>query len=172
MDVVPSSSNPSELFIYLVNHRIPLEGDPAKIGADSSIEVFKTTVGRSTMTHVRTFEDPNFIVTPNDVVGSADGKSVFATNDRGHKVGIVSSFVHAVAHVFLTVGRCVGWKFWVGQAPLSCTVTLAEAANLPLARCMETMALPKQGTTIHSTLQTHCMAESVSWNGKAIIHSS
>jgi arylesterase/paraoxonase len=92
MDVVPSSSNPSELFIYLVNHRVPLEGDPAKIGADSSIEVFKTAVGRSTMTHIRTFEDPNFIVTPNDVVGSDDGKSIFSTNDRGQKVGIVKPF--------------------------------------------------------------------------------
>ena len=91
MDVVPSSSNPSELFLYLVNHRTPVGGkNPWVVGADSSIEIFKTTVGSQSMVHHATIEDP-LIMTPNDVVGSPDGKSFHITNDSGTKVGAVSN---------------------------------------------------------------------------------
>lgn len=90
MDVVPSLSKPSELFVYLVNHRKPLGGkNAAEVGADSSIEIFKTSVGTKVLTHVKTVEDP-VILTPNDVVGSPDGKSFHFTNDRGAKTGLVS----------------------------------------------------------------------------------
>ena len=92
MDVVPSSSNPSELFVYLVNHRTPLGNLKGKdVGADSVVEIFKTTVGGIALTHVKTVEDP-VIYTPNDLVGSSDGKSFYFTNDRGNKVGLVSPF--------------------------------------------------------------------------------
>ncbi|KAH7918313.1 hypothetical protein BV22DRAFT_911263, partial [Leucogyrophana mollusca] len=45
MDVVISSSDPSVLYVYLVNHRKPLVGDARKVGADSAVEVFQTKVG-------------------------------------------------------------------------------------------------------------------------------
>lgn len=81
MDVVVSSSNPNELFIYLVNHRPSLVGDATPLGSDESVEVFKTTVGGNDMTHVHTFEDPAIMFSLNDVVGSADGTSVYFTNE-------------------------------------------------------------------------------------------
>lgn len=89
MDIVPSSSNPSDLFVYLVNHRAPLGNLLAQdVGADSVIEIFKTTVGGDTLTYVTTVDDP-VIFTPNDIVGSPDGKSFYFTNDHGEKVGLV-----------------------------------------------------------------------------------
>jgi arylesterase/paraoxonase len=96
MDVVPSSSNPNDLLIYLINHRAPLGNVLAsKVGADSVIELFKTTVGGSTMTHIRTFQDESVIITPNDLVGSPDGKSFYFTNDHGARVGLVSIYLTA-----------------------------------------------------------------------------
>ncbi|KAK0481526.1 hypothetical protein IW261DRAFT_1471134 [Armillaria novae-zelandiae] len=57
MDVVPSSTNPKELFVFLVHHRLPLGGqDPARVGYDSSIEIFRSFVGSTTLTHLRTVE--------------------------------------------------------------------------------------------------------------------
>lgn len=91
MDVVPSSDEPSVLYVYLVNHRIPDSADPPKVGADSVIEVFKTHIKSSTLEHVWTFHDPAVIITPNDVVGSSDGKSIHFTNDHKHKTGLVCS---------------------------------------------------------------------------------
>lgn len=89
MDVVPSTSNPSELFVYLVNHRIPLgDANPVEVGADSVIEIFTTTVGGTTLKHKRTIENP-IIVTPNSVSGSADGESFYFTNDHGVRIGLV-----------------------------------------------------------------------------------
>jgi hypothetical protein len=85
MDVVPNKDNPSELFVYLVNQRPPVDETSAgKVYADPSIEVFKTTVGGQTLTHIRTYEDPNVIKSPNDIVGSNDGKSFWFTNDGTH----------------------------------------------------------------------------------------
>ena len=104
MDVVPSSSDPQELFIYLVNHRIPLGDRSAeKTGADSVIEIFKTTVGEKTLTHIKTVED-TVIVTPNDVVGSADGKSFYFTNDNDAKVGLVCFLLYPFHHQLLRDG--------------------------------------------------------------------
>ncbi|KDQ15280.1 hypothetical protein BOTBODRAFT_187395 [Botryobasidium botryosum FD-172 SS1] len=89
MDVVPSEFDKNELFVYLVNHRPPVEEAKAHIyGADSVIEIFKTKVGSDVLTHVKTVEDP-LIDTPNDVVGSSDGKSFYFTNDHSTKVGLM-----------------------------------------------------------------------------------
>ena len=91
LDVVPSSSNLDDLFLYLVNHRAPTNGkDAREAGADSSIEIFKTSVGSPKMVYRSTVEDP-LIITPNDIVGSPDGKSFYFTNDHGSKTGGVSS---------------------------------------------------------------------------------
>jgi sugar lactone lactonase YvrE len=86
MDVVPSASNPEELYVYAINHRKPVQGPGKEVGANSVVEIFKTKLGRNTLTHVRTVEDP-VIDTPNDIVGSPDGKSFYFTNDHGAKVG-------------------------------------------------------------------------------------
>ncbi|KAF8067647.1 hypothetical protein FPV67DRAFT_1764443 [Lyophyllum atratum] len=105
MDVVPSSSNPSELFVYLINHRAPLDPQTADhVGADSCVEVFKTTVGSDTLTHVQTVEDPA-IICPNDIVGYPDGKSFYFTNDHGEKVGLIR-VLDILGRAATSVGYC------------------------------------------------------------------
>jgi arylesterase/paraoxonase len=89
LDVVPSASNPSQLFIYAINHRKPVQGPGKLVGADSVVEIFEAEVGGDTATHVRTIESP-VINTPNDIVGASDGRSFYFTNDHGVKVGFVS----------------------------------------------------------------------------------
>ncbi|KAF7343281.1 hypothetical protein MVEN_01760200 [Mycena venus] len=79
MDVVPNSSDPKKLWIYLVNHRVP-KGDPPLNGLDSVIELFEMEVGSTSLTHIKTFDYPEYIIHPNDVVGSPDGKSFYFTN--------------------------------------------------------------------------------------------
>ncbi|KIM45407.1 hypothetical protein M413DRAFT_17405 [Hebeloma cylindrosporum] len=105
MDVVPSSANPSDLFIYLVNHRAPPGDVLAKdVGADSVIEIFKTTVGGKTLTHLRTIESP-VIIAPNDIVGSPDGNSFYFTNDHGEKVGLLRE-LDLLGRSSTSVGYC------------------------------------------------------------------
>jgi hypothetical protein len=59
------------------------------------VEVFKGTVKgkakrKNELVHLRTVYDENVIRTPNDVVGSGDGKSFYFTNDFGAlKTGLV-----------------------------------------------------------------------------------
>ena len=89
MDVVPDVADPDHLFVYLVNHRAPPNGQSAKlVGADSVVEIFETSVGSAVLSHIKTVEHPA-IITPNDVVGYADGKSFYVTNDHGEKTGFV-----------------------------------------------------------------------------------
>ena len=93
MDVVVSSENPHELFVYLINHRpfLPIDTvNHKKVGANSTVEIFKTTVGGSEMVHLSTIYDPDVIVTPNDVLGYPDGKSFYFTNEASAKTGLVS----------------------------------------------------------------------------------
>ncbi|EGN99778.1 hypothetical protein SERLA73DRAFT_179982 [Serpula lacrymans var. lacrymans S7.3] len=104
MDVVPSSVDPSLLYVYLVNHRPPAYGDAKKLGADSVIEVFKTRLGSDVLTHVQTYAD-QIIITPNDVVGSSDGNSFYFTNDHGLKTGLR----RLVSTLLLTPDSSVGF---------------------------------------------------------------
>lgn len=106
MDVVASEHDPSVLYVYLVNHRKPVSGDPKKIGADSVIEVFQTQIRDNELTYIRTFEDPTVIITPNDVVGSPDGKSVYFTNDNARKLGIRRHLNLIVQPYDTSVGFC------------------------------------------------------------------
>ncbi|KAF5370703.1 hypothetical protein D9758_002025 [Tetrapyrgos nigripes] len=107
MDVVPSDTNPSELYVYAVNHRLPLDGkDPKVVGADSVIEIFKTRVGSSSLAHVNTVEDSTVLTTPNDVTGFSDGKSFFFTNDHGpHKTGTLKGLRNMFTSI-ASVGYC------------------------------------------------------------------
>jgi hypothetical protein len=104
MDVVPSATDPKELFVYAVNHRKPVHGRANQVGADSVVEIFKTTVGGKTLTHVRTIKSP-IIDTPNDLVGSPDGKSFYFTNDHGVKLGF-SRYLEYLGFAWTSVGFC------------------------------------------------------------------
>jgi arylesterase/paraoxonase len=83
--------NSKLLRLWLVNTR-PSIGpsgellDNAKLGGNSTIELFEMEPGASSMKHIKTFADPQ-IVTPNNIAPMADGGFYF-TNDHGlNKVG-------------------------------------------------------------------------------------
>jgi len=105
MDVVPSASNSKELFVYLVNHQPYVDKDPRKFGANSTIEIFRTKIGGSTLTHVHTVHSP-VIITPNDLVGSSDGKSFHFTNDAGAKTGLMRQLSLILRTPVSSVGYC------------------------------------------------------------------
>ncbi|EPQ57522.1 calcium-dependent phosphotriesterase [Gloeophyllum trabeum ATCC 11539] len=130
MDVVPSSSNPNDLFVYLVNHRRPRHGvDPKVHGANSSIEIFKTSIGSSILTHIESFDDP-VIQTPNDVVGSPTGRSFWFTNDHGSKIGLLRELEFYLGWPRSSVGFCEiqrGCKYAATGLPASNGI--ARAAN-------------------------------------------
>jgi arylesterase/paraoxonase len=80
------------LRLWLVNTR-PSIGpsgellDNAKLGGNSSIELFEMNPNASGMKHIKTFADPQ-IVTPNNIAPMDDGGFYF-TNDHGlHKTGL------------------------------------------------------------------------------------
>ncbi|KAJ7579296.1 hypothetical protein C8J56DRAFT_965373 [Mycena floridula] len=126
MDVVTSSSNPKKLFVYLVNHRI--NGDPTLVGADSVIEIFETAIGSDTLNHIRTIRDP-LILTPNDVVGSPDGKSFYFTNDCASKTGALRD-IRNIFTASTNVVHChldEGCKVAISGLPSSNGI--AEASN-------------------------------------------
>lgn len=83
-----------QLKIVVNNHRPPIDPvtgaalDAVAIGANSTFEVFTTTLGSSTMQHVKTYVDP-LIDTPNRPAWVSDDAFVF-TNDNSAKVGLVS----------------------------------------------------------------------------------
>jgi len=83
MDIVQSKERPSELLVYLVNHRDPLAPQKVElVGTDSVVEVFRTTPGQNEMKYLATFKDP-MIATPHDVVGTGDDSGFYFTNDHG-----------------------------------------------------------------------------------------
>ncbi|QRW08173.1 hypothetical protein RhiLY_07172 [Ceratobasidium sp. AG-Ba] len=95
MDVVPDIRDAGALWIYVVNHRPPLDPtvDAQKLGADSVIEIFKTRVGASSIKWVKTIQDSSVIVTLNDVLGASNGEEFWFTNDHHVKVGLVSIYL-------------------------------------------------------------------------------
>ncbi|KAL5531070.1 hypothetical protein ACEPAG_3946 [Sanghuangporus baumii] len=90
MDVVASKERPSELLLYLVNHREPLPpANAMDVGTDSVVEVFRSIPGADEMHYVATFQDP-VISTPNDIYATGDDASFYFTNDHGFvKAGLV-----------------------------------------------------------------------------------
>ncbi|KAJ1304412.1 hypothetical protein OPQ81_005560 [Rhizoctonia solani] len=107
LDIVADEIDPDILWMYLVNHRPPLDplADARRIGADPVIEVFKTRLGSNTIEWIRTFEYSSLIVSPNDVVGGSDGKEVWFTNDRRAKTGQVRALVEGLFRVKSTSVR-------------------------------------------------------------------
>jgi hypothetical protein len=94
IDIKANVGNPQILRLLLVNHRPPMDSqtgsplDATKTGANSTIEIFESVLGETTMKHMKTYFDP-VIETPNDVAWVSDDSFVF-TNDRSGKVGFVS----------------------------------------------------------------------------------
>ena len=111
MDVVPSTRNPDDLSIYIINMRPPfvdLDMDlPPGVreakrdevasarakgeGPDPSVEVFRYVLGGDSMQHVATWTDENVMISPNDVVGLPDGKGAWFTNSLPYRAGLVRS---------------------------------------------------------------------------------
>lgn len=93
MDVVADEKDPNTLWIYLVNHRPPIDlnVNAVEIGADSVVEVFKTRLGADHVEWVQTVEDAKVMITPNDIVGGANGQEFWFTNDHRVKTGIVGT---------------------------------------------------------------------------------
>ncbi|CAE7061263.1 unnamed protein product [Rhizoctonia solani] len=108
-DVVADEVDSNTLWIYLINHRPPIDPsvDAHHTGADPAIEIFKTRLGSSTMEWVRTLEDSDVIISPNDVVGGRNGKEVWFTNDRRARTGVVRALTDLLFRVkSTTVGYC------------------------------------------------------------------
>ena len=109
MDVVPSTRNPDELTIYVINLRPPFVGLDTSLppgvreakrdeiasarakaeGPDPTIEVFRYILGGDSIQHVATWTDEKTVILPNDVVGLPDGKGAWFTNTMPHRTGIV-----------------------------------------------------------------------------------
>ncbi|CAE6416109.1 hypothetical protein ACGC1H_007200 [Rhizoctonia solani] len=109
MDVVADQTDSDILWVYLINHRPPLDPlvDAHHVGADPAIEVFKTKLGSNLIKWVRTLEDPNFILSPNDVIGGTNGKEVWFTNDRRARIGVIRALMDGIFRVkSTTVGYC------------------------------------------------------------------
>jgi len=104
MDVVPSATSSKDLFVYVVNHQPYVDKDPAQFGANSTIEIFKTRVGASTLTHLHTVHNP-ILISPHDIVGSSDGKSFHFTNSAGAKTGIMR-YVDWLGRPVSSIGYC------------------------------------------------------------------
>jgi len=109
-DIVTSNTNSSELWVYIINHRVHEKGDPKEVGADSAVHVFKGTSilnrkGSSRLTWIKTYESP-LMHTPNDVVGSADGKSFYWTNDHGSAVSKWRKWEFPLQLAHSSVGYC------------------------------------------------------------------
>jgi arylesterase/paraoxonase len=89
MDVVPSATSTSELFVYLVNQRPPfgqLMNEHVEF-PNPSVEIFcMNAITANTLEHIATIAHP-LVRSPNDVVGSTDGKSFWVTNDGSHQRG-------------------------------------------------------------------------------------
>ncbi|PWN52209.1 calcium-dependent phosphotriesterase [Violaceomyces palustris] len=91
--VVPTASSEIKptLRIFAVNHRPPIDPlthtalDPHKVGANSTVELFETTLGESKMRHIRTYAFPE-IRTPN-MPAAVGPDSFLVTNDHLRKVG-------------------------------------------------------------------------------------
>jgi arylesterase/paraoxonase len=99
MDVIQSSLNPAEFWVYAVNQRPPLDGMTSErvAGPKSSIEIFRlAALTANTLEHVATV-DASPIISPNDVVGSADGTHFWFTNDGSHARGLAVSATPASA---------------------------------------------------------------------------
>ncbi|KIK58926.1 hypothetical protein GYMLUDRAFT_245701 [Collybiopsis luxurians FD-317 M1] len=150
MDVVPSA-NPGELYVYMVNHRAPVGQDSHIIGADSVIEVFKTTAGEERLHHVTTVKDPT-ILTPNNARFSdtlSPGTTVgYCHLDHGYKLvasklltsnGISSASIDTVYVASTLDGKITVFKKQVDNFLLLTDVT-------HIGQVLDNLVLDSQGS--------------------------
>ncbi|KAL9940611.1 hypothetical protein V8E36_000099 [Tilletia maclaganii] len=98
--VLDTSYKPPTLYLYINNHRPPV--DPAtgnllnaeKLGANSTIEIFKTTLGSNTLEHVKTYAD-ELISTPNRVAPVSPDAFLW-TNDHYRKTGLLRPLSYVI----------------------------------------------------------------------------
>lgn len=128
MDIVPSTHNPDELTIYVINMRPPFvdldqtlppgireakrdeiaSARSKKQGPDPSVEVFRYLLGGDSVQHVVTWSDDNIVISPNDVVGLPDGKGAWFTNSLPYRAGIVGfQTVLATADIYSSASQIV-----------------------------------------------------------------
>ena len=84
--------NSSRLRFWLINHQPSIDEtkrpmSTARLGANSTVEVFELAQDSDEMVHVRTFADPT-ITTPNGLAATGDG-AFMISNDHSSKVGLV-----------------------------------------------------------------------------------
>lgn len=82
-DGLGGNAEDQSLRLFLINHRV--QSDPHIHGANSTVELFETTLGSETMKHIKTFSHPD-IFTPNNLVPSGP-ESFYFTNDHSVKKG-------------------------------------------------------------------------------------
>lgn len=82
-DGLGGNADDQSLRLFLINHRVQV--DPHIHGANSTVELFETTLGSDTMTHIKTFAHPD-IFTPNNLVPTGP-ESFYFTNDHSVKKG-------------------------------------------------------------------------------------
>lgn len=93
-DVRADPTSSDTLQLLLVNHRPPVDPttgaplDATSVGLNSTVELFETKLGSSTMRYIKTYSDPA-IDTPNRVAWVGEDAFVF-TNDHSAKTGFVS----------------------------------------------------------------------------------
>ena len=156
MDIVPSALDPTELFVYLINHRPPRGTDARLSGADSVVEIFKHKLGDTKLTHVITVASP-LMIAPNDLVGSDDGNNFYFTNDHGQKLGIVGFLVgclHFSCHYLNSGGKLVYSSST--KLRLSSIATSKKGASMLFRICsaiMESFELP----TVHFMSPIRCL---------------
>ncbi|QRV94112.1 hypothetical protein RhiJN_22130 [Ceratobasidium sp. AG-Ba] len=165
MDVVTDEHDPSLVWIYLVNHRPPLDpnADAAEIGADSVIEIFKTQLGSDSMKWIKTVSDEKVIVTPNDIVGSSNGKEFWFTNDHGAKTGIsrtLDMYLHikstSVGYCHLDTGcKIAADKLYFSNGIVrkllklaSLSIKIDDPINDALGRAIDNLALANDGSVV------------------------
>lgn len=103
-----------KLTFFINNHGVPV-GDPHKVGADSTIEIFESRLGSKTWRHIQTVRH-DLVLTPNNIV-STGPRSFYISNDHFHKTsakralplvrlpGAASTIVHCDASS--AVPKCI-----------------------------------------------------------------
>lgn len=103
-DVQVQNGNPETLRMLLVNNRPPIDPttgtllDATQVGANSTIELFETTVGQTELRHLKTYHH-DAIQTPNNVAFFPDGSFVLS-NDKSSKTGMVSSTTYTYFPIY------------------------------------------------------------------------
>ena len=78
----------TRLKFWMINHRPPVDVqgnllDAAKLGSNSTVEVFEVTRGSDEMVHIKTIADES-VYTPNKLAATGDGGFI-VTNDKSSK---------------------------------------------------------------------------------------